>query len=101
MPHAASATRMQQAVMNRVVVMPSRVDAARPAQQMVGTTNDMDASTTAGWCTGSMVLSEVLAEDNLLVREGVAALLRAAVSEYHRRTRRYGGADVDDVLATG
>jgi undecaprenyl diphosphate synthase len=27
--------------------------------------------------------------------------LRAAVSEYHRRTRRYGGADVDDVLATG
>jgi len=27
--------------------------------------------------------------------------LRAAVSEYQRRTRRYGGADVDDVLATG
>jgi len=27
--------------------------------------------------------------------------LRAAVDEYHRRTRRYGGADVDDVLATG
>jgi undecaprenyl diphosphate synthase len=30
-----------------------------------------------------------------------AAPLRAAVEEYHRRTRRYGGADVDDVLATG
>jgi undecaprenyl diphosphate synthase len=27
--------------------------------------------------------------------------LKAAVEEYHRRTRRYGGADVDDVLATG
>ena len=27
--------------------------------------------------------------------------LRAAVDEYQRRKRRYGGADVDDVLATG
>jgi undecaprenyl diphosphate synthase len=27
--------------------------------------------------------------------------LRSAVEEYQRRTRRYGGADVDDVLATG
>jgi undecaprenyl diphosphate synthase len=27
--------------------------------------------------------------------------LKAAVEEYQRRTRRYGGADVDDVLATG
>ena len=27
--------------------------------------------------------------------------LKAAVEEYHKRTRRYGGADVDDVLATG
>jgi undecaprenyl diphosphate synthase len=27
--------------------------------------------------------------------------LKAAIEEYHRRTRRYGGADVDDVLATG
>jgi undecaprenyl diphosphate synthase len=27
--------------------------------------------------------------------------LKAAVEEYHRRSRRYGGADVDDVLATG
>ena len=27
--------------------------------------------------------------------------LKAAVAEYHRRNRRYGGADVDDVLATG
>ena len=29
------------------------------------------------------------------------AELKAAVDEYHRRNRRYGGADVDDVLATG
>lgn len=27
--------------------------------------------------------------------------LKAAVEEYHRRNRRYGGADVDDVRATG
>jgi undecaprenyl diphosphate synthase len=27
--------------------------------------------------------------------------LKAAVAEYHKRNRRYGGADVDDVLATG
>jgi len=30
-----------------------------------------------------------------------AADLKAAIEEYHRRERRYGGADVDDVRATG
>jgi undecaprenyl diphosphate synthase len=30
-----------------------------------------------------------------------AAELKAAIEEYHRRDRRYGGADVDDVRATG